>query len=101
MRLLIPWNDAFSQFQVIVRTPACGRTLTIDDTHREVDIPIPPSVSEDEVEIVGLGLGRDGQPLGGSGPVLIKAAVERTAPAPEPEPAVKPAETVAEAASEP
>ncbi len=91
MRLPIPWNDALPQFQLIVRTPVGERTLTVDDTHREVDIPIPPGVSEEDVEVLGLGLGRDGQPQAGSGPVLIKAAVARPAPAPEGEPIVEPA----------
>ena len=90
MRLPIPWNDAFPQFQLIIRTPAGERILTVDDTHREVDIPIPPGVSEEDVEILGLGLGHDGQPLPGFGSVLIKAAVERPAPALEPEPVVEP-----------
>jgi hypothetical protein len=77
MRVPIPWNDAFPQFQLIVHTPAGQRTVTVDDTHREVNIPLPPEVNEDDVEIVGLFLGRDGQPVPGAGPVPIKEAVVR------------------------
>ncbi len=101
MLLPIPWNDAFSQFRLIVRTPIGDRTMTMDDTHRVANVPLPPGVNEEDVEIVGLGLGRNGQPIPGTGSVLIKPARARSAPVAEVEPKIEgklepPAESSAE-----
>jgi len=94
MKVTVPWNEAFPQFQFTIRTPAGEDTLTVDDSHREVDIPIPAGVDEDDVEIVGCHLGRNGQPVPGCGEVLVKAVVEKPEPKPEvvpqPEPVVEP-----------
>jgi hypothetical protein len=106
MRLPIPWADAFPLFQLIVQSPTGGCSLTVDDTHRDVDVQLPPGVNEDDVEIVGLFLGRDGQPVSGVGPVLIKerraAAMEPVAEAqPQPEAAAEtPTEPAAESEAE-
>ena len=89
MKVAVPWNDAtFPQFQFTIRTPAGESTLTVDDSHREANISIPAGVDEDDVEVIGCYLGRNGQPVPGCGTVLVKAAVER--PEPEPGPAVEP-----------
>jgi hypothetical protein len=87
MKVTVPWNDAiFPQFQFTIRTPAGESTLTVDDSHREAVIPLPAGVDEDDVEIVGCYLGRNGQPAPGCGVVLVKEAAQR----PEPESAIEP-----------
>ena len=90
MRVPIPWNDAFPQFQLTIQTPAGQRTMTVDDSHREVDIPLPAGVDEDDVEIVGCYLGRSGQPVPGCGAVIVKEAAQRLQREREPELELRP-----------
>jgi len=92
MRIQIPWHDTLPQYAVSVVTPRGTVTATVDDSHREVEIELPPGVSEDEAEVIGRPCGRDGLPLAGAGPVVIKPAVStsRTASESLPEPPVGP-----------
>jgi hypothetical protein len=98
MKVAVPWREAtYPQFQFTIRTPAGENTLTVDDSHREVDIPIPTGVDEDDVEIIGCYMGRDGRPVSGCDAVLVKAAVEKPALEPVVPSAVEPeSEPVAE-----
>jgi hypothetical protein len=69
----------------------------VDDSHREVEIPLPAGVDRDDVEIVGCYLGRSGQPVPGCGAVIVKEASRRPQcerkpePGPELEPRSEPA----------
>jgi len=89
MRVTVPWNDAFPQFQIVVRSRAGVSTLTVDDSHREVDVPLPEGVDEDDVEITGRCCGRNGQPSPLCGEILIKAAVEKPKPQPKAAPVAR------------
>jgi hypothetical protein len=87
--------------------------MTLDDSHRAVEVALPEGVCEDDVRIVGQPLNNRGEPA--SALTIIKERVERPKPQPQPwhkpakackkpepavepvaEPAAPPAEPVAE-----
>ncbi len=80
MRIAIPFNDAFPQYMLEVITPAGVKTVTVDDSHRVIEVALPESVSEDDVELLGCPLTRQGLLAPGYGPVVLKQRVERPVP---------------------
>ena len=74
---------------IILFTPKGEVTVTVDDSHYWVDIPLPEGVQEDEVDVYSCFLGPDHRPPFGCGPALLQAATRK--PASAPAPAVEPA----------
>jgi len=80
MQVIIPWNDLFPQYMVEAHTPAGDLTVMADDSHRVIEVNLPPGVDEGDVEITGCPCDRNGLPVAGCGPTLIKARIERPQP---------------------
>ena len=93
MRVPVPHNDSLPLVSIILFTPKGEVTVTVDDSHYWVDIPLPEGVQEDEVDVYSCFLGPDHRPPFGCGPALLRGrhAEARSAPAPggEPPPVVE------------
>jgi hypothetical protein len=56
-------------------------SVTVDDRHRWVDIPLPEGVVEDEVDVYSCFLQANGRPPYGCGPSLLVTAKQKHVPA--------------------
>ena len=74
MRVPVPHNDSLPLVSIILFTPKGEVTVTVDDSHYWVDIPLPEGVQEDEVDVYSCFLGPDHRPPFGCGPALLRAA---------------------------
>ena len=77
MRVTIPFNDAFPQYRLEVITPVGVQTMTVDDSHRVVEVALPVGVNEDDVEVCGYPLTRQGVLPPGCSSTVIKSCVKR------------------------
>ncbi|MEN6367706.1 MAG: hypothetical protein ABFC88_12920 [Thermoguttaceae bacterium] len=91
MKINLPSNDLFPQFEIVVSLPNGSEiSATYDNSHREAHIELPAGVSEDDVEVLGCALSAQGQPAPGCGPCVIKERVAKPEPKPESRKAKKP-----------
>jgi hypothetical protein len=91
MLIRVPHNESYPLTMLIIFTPGNEENVKLDNSHFAYDYKLPEGVSEDQVEVYSIYLGRDGLPAVGCGPVCLKRAVT---PAVEPAPAVDAAPTV-------
>jgi hypothetical protein len=91
MLIRVPHNESYPLTMLIIFTPGNEENVKLDNSHFTYDHKLPEGVSEDQVEVYSIYLGRDGLPAVGCGPVCLKRAVT---PAVEPAPAVDAAPTV-------
>jgi hypothetical protein len=82
MQVSLPWNDLFPQCQIVVTYPGGETTAIADNSHATVEVPLPPGVSEDDVEILGYSVTSSGQRAPGRGPCVVKERIVK--PKPEP-----------------
>jgi hypothetical protein len=85
MLIRVPHNESYPLTMLIIFTPGNEENVKLDNSHFAYDYKLPEGVSEDQVEVYSIYLGRDGLPAVGCGPVCLKRAVT---PAVEPAPAV-------------
>ncbi len=86
MRVPVSHNSSLPLVSIILFTPKGEITVTVDDSHYWVDIPLPEGVREDEVDVYSCFLGPDHRPPFGCGPALLRAATRKPAPASAVEP---------------
>jgi len=68
---------------LIITSPGDNQLrVTLDDSHRLYDHKLPDGVTEDQIEVYSVYIGRDGQPAIGCGPCCLKRAVQAVEPAP-------------------
>lgn len=79
MRVPVPHNDSLPLVSIILFTPKGQVTVTVDDSHHWVDIPLPEGVQEDEVDVYSCFLNPDHRPPFGCGPALLQAAKRQLA----------------------
>ncbi len=95
MLIRVPRNEQHTVTMLLFFLPGgVEHHVKVDNSHRIFDYKLPEGVTEDDVEIYSVFLGRDQLPALGCGPVCIKRATPKAA---EPAPAVDVAPT-AEAA---
>jgi len=91
MLIRVPHNESYPLTMLIIFTPGNEENVKLDNSHFAYDYKLPEGVSEDQIEVYSIYLGRDGLPAVGCGPVCLKRAVT---PAVEPAPTVDAAPTV-------
>ena len=80
MRINLPFNDQFPQYQIVANYPGGEQSVTVDDSHSAIEIILPAGVAEEDVEILGCPLQANGLPAVGCGPCLIKERVVKPQP---------------------
>ncbi|MHB8107848.1 MAG: hypothetical protein ACYDH4_10545 [Candidatus Cryosericum sp.] len=80
MQVMIPWDDRYPQYQLSVTGPAGTQTLTLDDSHRMVDVTLPPGVRDEDVDVIGNPLDQYGRLPVDCAQCVLRARVERPVP---------------------
>ena len=80
MRIYVP-RSAYPLVSIMLFTSKGEVSVTVDDRHRWVDIPLPEGVVEDEVDVYSCFLQANGRPPYGCGPSLLVAAKQKHVPA--------------------
>ena len=74
-------RSAYPLVSIMLFTSKGEVSVTVDDRHRWVDIPLPEGVVEDEVDVYSCFLQANGRPPYGCGPSLLVAAKQKHVPA--------------------